>query len=209
MCLARKHFRKISEKRKASRVKQNSSQKSWKPILDRKRTSPGTGESRTRRKRSHDSDSGNDSSSSSVSKSKSSSYISSDQSTQNENSFSESGFARTENCDSQFVTSTPLIKVKSPTLTSRRVTRSSSKENVHRKRQCNPKGRPNMSKYSPVKFKRSYHRSIGTKDSDNTGAGECETDGASPKKKMKLGPHLSLGDGILTRRQLPQVNIFY
>ncbi|KAL4223752.1 Unconventional myosin-XIX [Mactra antiquata] len=202
MCLARKHFKSMMEKQKTVKEKPKVAQKSWKPILDRKRTSPGASGNTTRRKRSKESNSSTESGSF-VSASGSSS-TSSFHSVHEDNS----SVQWTQSSDDPFVTSTPMVKTRSQKLNTDKNENNDSKENMERQRLRNPKGRPNMSKYSPVKCKRSYNGRIIGKDSTNVsdkGAGEGNHDcGASPTKKMKVSPEFYVGNGILTRRKIPQ-----
>lgn len=201
MHIARKRYKDVLHKVRQEKQKKK---KSWKPILDRKRTSPGTGRSN----RSQRSDG---------------SINTSEESESKNTNVSLEGSSSVDICTNkndnnlkQFVTSTPQINRK------KSLERDDSslkckgekenKENIERVKR-NPKGRPDMSKYSPVKQLRSYTKLSASKRTNismETGGGDQGDQGVSPQKKMKMTDcdrygSFHLQDGILTRRCLPKV----
>ncbi|XP_053376032.1 unconventional myosin-XIX-like isoform X2 [Mercenaria mercenaria] len=208
--IARKRYREMVQKKKQE--KHQKKKKSWKPILDRKRTSPGTGRSSRSSERSDGSIDGLQESecivlSANTSSDTSSSVAKSDQ--------------RTENRMNSFTTSTPRCENRrSPKWRQSREQCQeicSNKENIERMKR-NPRGRPDMSKYSPVKTLRSYSKISAMKRSNSssateTGSGDQSSDsGASPRKRQKMTDSSGHGafhlqNGILTKRCLPKMPV--
>ncbi|XP_060581862.1 unconventional myosin-XIX-like isoform X2 [Ruditapes philippinarum] len=198
MYFARKRLRKIVATMKER--KQKKEKTSWKPILDMRRTSPGTGR---------------------LSRSSERSDTSLDRSLEPECSSSNSNtsspsVSKSETNVHSFTISTPR---KSPKW--RRSDRLNNKQNKNKENnviiRANPKGRPDMSKYSPVKLLRSYSKLSATKRSNSSVAMDTGSEGhthedpdVSPRKKQKMADSsvqgaFHLQNGILTRRCIPKV----
>lgn len=193
MHIARRRYKDMLQKARQDKQKKN---KSWKPILDRKRTSPGTGRS-NRSQRSDGS-----------------------LNTSEEFKCKNANVSLNTNKDGNnlkvFLTSTPQINRKKSLERDNSSLKCNgekeNKDNIERVKR-NPKGRPDMSKYSPVKQLRSYTKLSASKRSNvsmETGSGDHGDPGVSPKKKMKMADcdrygSFHLQDGILTRRCLPKV----
>lgn len=203
MFCVRKEFKKLQEKAKQEKAR---SKRSWKPIMDRKRTSPGT-----RRSRSDES----------LSSDNSSAYVTSFDSDRSagdvydenrmENSIDNTKKKSKPSTD--FVTSTPFTVNKAVLKSVDRknvdTLNEANKENL-KKRPLNAKGRPNMSNLSPKKRKRRSSEMVAMETSD-----EKDDSCVSPVKKKKTEQgfvvtqeDLTVGDGIVTRRRLPRVELF-
>lgn len=211
MVCARKMFKKLQQEK--HKQKKNA-QKKWKPIMDRKRRSPGTGRSRSGRQGQ-------------MSRSGSSSCTSSDNSVQETSSCltDESRVEKSVNINksdyssSSFSTSTPILD----RLSSNRSENNASKTNMteqnkeNTRRRClNVRGRPNMSNLSPLKRKRSgfcQQKSLTQVAMETNEEEDSACSGVSPKKKKRTKDgsvvrqeELRMGDGILSRRRLPKVS---
>ena len=221
MVHARKQFKRLQEA--ATNQRKTSQKKSWKPIMDRKRTSPGTGRksrSRSNRNKGQGSRSDNSACTSSDNSSQDTIEIFNLDKTEN---VSESQQVQTSKSSSTFFTSTPTLERSSSSVADVKLEckepadGKENKENV-RKRPWNARGRPHLSNSSPLKRKRSsprLHSKLKSVAMETNDAEEKEGSGVSPVKKMKTTEGFvvtekdwSIGDGILSRRRLPKVCIY-
>ncbi|KAH3877396.1 hypothetical protein DPMN_001261 [Dreissena polymorpha] len=202
MHMCRKQYKRLQEQRQKACKEAKRKQASWKPIMDRKRTSSGSKRSKTSSRSSsrvHSADSSRGvSDSSGILSSDNSSLMDSDQ-----------HMDVSEECKaSPFSTSTPkstsavhMFSADSDGILA------GQKENVSpsKRKALMPRGRPNFRRSPQTKFK------LKRKHCSSNNGNRIEHSGMSPVKKMKT-PYgykvtqedgLNVGDGIITRRKLP------